>query len=89
MKVVLPLPAMPTQTIATGAFEELAVAAGPLGAFEADMLGDVSREDRREDKRALCDAGATQLWREREGLNVAIPRVQTVYLELETKERKG
>ena len=36
MKVVLPLPAMPTQTIETGVFE-LAAGAEPAGAFAEDI----------------------------------------------------
>jgi len=36
MKVVLPLPAMPTQTIETGVFE-LAAGAEPSGAFAEDI----------------------------------------------------
>jgi hypothetical protein len=39
MNVVLPLPAMPTQTIATGALARSGAGAEPSGAFEADMLG--------------------------------------------------
>jgi hypothetical protein len=42
MKVVLPLPAMPTQTIATGEFEVLDVGADASGAVEADILKLVS-----------------------------------------------
>ena len=37
MKVVLPLPAMPTQTIETGVFE-LAAGAEPSGAFAEDIV---------------------------------------------------
>ena len=38
MKVVLPLPAMPTQTIETGVLE-LAPGAEPSGAFAEDITG--------------------------------------------------
>ena len=39
MKVVLPLPAMPTQTMATGAsVEEPVAGAEPSGAFAADIV---------------------------------------------------
>lgn len=38
MKVVLPLPAMPTQTMATGEADELGEGPGPAAAVEADMV---------------------------------------------------